>query len=70
MTTLMLIVGVLLTALSALVLAIIVAGLIKAQLTVRAHGINEAVPVDRKSALIIGGWTVALIIGVLLIVQP
>ena len=62
------ILGILLAALSALVLAIAFKGLWRAQRSFSAHGINEPIPLDLKARMIVWGWVLGLVAGIALIV--
>jgi hypothetical protein len=60
--------GFLLAALSAVVFWIVMGGLWRMQRSLNLSGINEPVPLDGKSRLIIFGWLAAFIVGLGLIV--
>jgi hypothetical protein len=69
MSILLFTLGLLVSAVSALVLVMIARTLISAQQTLRAHGVTKTMPVDRWGGLVIGAWTIGLIVGVSLIVM-
>jgi hypothetical protein len=60
------IVGPLLTILSAVVLAIALNGLWKAQRYLQANGINQPIPLDNRARLIVWAWTAAFFAGIAL----
>lgn len=61
-------IGFLVTAVSAVVLATALRGIWNLQRSLSVRGINEPVPLSAKSRFIVGGWAVALIVGIALIV--
>jgi hypothetical protein len=62
------VIGFLVIALSALILAIVLRGIWNGQRTLQAHGINKPIPLDGKSRLILLGWFLGLIVGVVLVI--
>jgi len=63
----MLIAGIVLTGISALVLAIMVGAVWRAMIELRQHGVKKGPSFDRKSLWILRGWAAALVVGVGLI---
>jgi hypothetical protein len=60
--------GIVIAALSALVLTILMKGLGGTQRSLSASGIDKPIPLNAKSRLIIGGWVIGLLVGVAMIV--